>query len=87
MAFFREGMWFTHRGLLGPLSLQISSYRSPDLSIEIDLLSEINATDWLLKSKTENRKALLRSILANKLPKTPAGELELLHWAMTARDR
>lgn len=78
---FREGMLFTHRGLSGPVSLQISSYWSPGLSIDIDLLPEINATDWLLEGKTEHGKVLLRSILAKRLPKTLVGELEFLHWA------
>jgi predicted Rossmann fold flavoprotein len=78
---FREGMLFTHRGLSGPVSLQISSYWSSGLPIDIDLLPEINATDWLLTSKTEHGKALLRSVLSKRLPKILVGELELLHWA------
>lgn len=77
---FREGMLFSHRGLSGPVSLQISSYWSSGLSIDIDLLPEINATDWLLESKTGHGKALLRSVLAKRLPKTLVAELEFLHW-------
>lgn len=46
---FTEDLLFTHRGLSGPVILQISSYWRPGDSIAIDLLSDRDATDWLSK--------------------------------------
>jgi predicted Rossmann fold flavoprotein len=54
-AAFREGMLVTHRGLSGPAILQISSFWREGNTISIDLLPEIDATEFLLQAKAEKR--------------------------------
>jgi predicted Rossmann fold flavoprotein len=77
---FREGLLFTHRGLSGPVSLQISSYWSPGESIVINLMPDRDAGVYLLDAKTSQGKSLVRSVLSKMLPKTLVAELERLLW-------
>lgn len=63
---FRENVLFTHKGVSGPAILQISSYWQPGSEIEIDLLPDLNATDWL-EGEAQSRQ-LLSNILAAHLP-------------------
>jgi len=77
---FREGLLFTHRGLSGPASLQISSYWAPGQSIEINLMPDHDASEYLLDAKANQGKSLVRSVLSRVLPKTLVGELEILFW-------
>ena len=77
---FREGLLFTHRGLSGPVSLQISSYWSPGESIVINLMPDRDAGVHLLDAKTSQGKSLVRSVLSKMLPKTLVAELEKLLW-------
>jgi predicted Rossmann fold flavoprotein len=77
---FREGLLFTHRGLSGPVSLQISSYWVPGQSIEINLMPDHDASEYLLDAKANQGKSLVRSVLSRLLPKTLVGELETLFW-------
>jgi predicted Rossmann fold flavoprotein len=77
---FREGLLFTHRGLSGPASLQISSYWAPGQSIEINLMPDHDANEHLLDAKANQGKSLVRSVLSRVLPKTLVGELEILFW-------
>jgi len=66
---FREQMLFTHRGISGPAILQISSYWREGESISIDLLPGVDVAAWLFLMKQERPKAVLRTVLAEKLPK------------------
>ena len=66
---FREGMLITHRGLSGPAILQISSFWKKGDSIEINLLPDIDATEYLLTMKQERGKAQLKTILGEYFPK------------------
>ena len=77
---FRERLLFTHRGLSGPVSLQISSYWAPGRSIEINLMPDHDASEYLLEAKANQGKSLVRSVLSRLLPKTLVGELETLFW-------
>ncbi len=77
---FREGLLFTHRGLSGPVSLQISSYWVAGQSIEINLMPDHDASEYLLDAKANQGKSLVRSVLGRVLPKTLVGELETLFW-------
>ena len=77
---FREGLLFTHRGLSGPVSLQISSYWAPGQSIEINLMPDHDASEYLLDAKANQGKSLVRSVLSRLLPKTLVSELETLFW-------
>ena len=44
---FREAALMTHRGLSGPAVLQISNYWQPGGEVLFDLLSGVDAADWL----------------------------------------
>ena len=80
---FRESLLITHRGLSGPAILQISSYwqtlQEGARPIEIDLLPDLDAADWLQQHRHD--KGLLANLLAEKLPRRFAQEwCALLGW-------
>ena len=77
---FRENILFTHRGLSGPAVLQISSYWNTGETVQFDLLPDDNAETWLLQSKQKQSKSLLRTVVAEKLPKKLVLELERIWW-------
>ncbi len=77
---FREDLLFTHRGLSGPAVLQASSYWHTGETIRVNLLPGMDATTLFKTWKRERPKALLRTLLAEKLPKKLIRELEALHW-------
>ena len=77
---FVEDMLFTHRGLSGPVMLQASSYWLPGDEITVDLLPDIDATEYLLQAKSARAKSLLRVILSETLPKALVAELQALFW-------
>jgi len=77
---FLENMLFTHRGLSGPAVLQISSYWREEQMVKVDLLPNIDARQWLLELKTEQPRALLRTLLSQSLPRKLVRELEGLWW-------
>ena len=83
-ASFTEDILFTHRGLSGPAALQASSYWSPGDDIAIDLLPATDVDDLLLRAKSDHPKSLLRSILADQLPKALVAELQELLWPEAA---
>jgi hypothetical protein len=60
---FREAMLFTHRGLSGPSILQVSSYWKPGEKLVIDLLPNMDASEWLLKQKEQQPKSRLKTVL------------------------
>ena len=66
---FREGLLITHRGLSGPAILQISSYWHKGDSIKINLLPDLNASEYLLNMQQKRGKAVLKTILGEFLPK------------------
>ena len=66
---FRESILITHRGISGPACLQISSYWAKGEPLEINLLPDIDAEDWLLERQQTRGKASLKSVLAEKFPK------------------
>ncbi len=77
---FTEDILFTHRGLSGPAALQASSYWSPGDDIVIDLLPAVDINDLLLRAKSDHPRSLLRSILADQIPKAFVAELQKLLW-------
>ena len=79
-ASFREDLLFTHRGLSGPVVLQISSYWRPGEAVEINLLPGTQATPLLMDWKREHPRSLLRTQLAARLPGKLVQELQTLHW-------
>jgi len=72
---FREQMLITHRGLSGPVILQISSYWKKGDHIEIDLLPDLDAADWLLELRSANTRSELKTVLSEKIPKRLAQRL------------
>jgi predicted Rossmann fold flavoprotein len=77
---FRENLLFTHRGMSGPVMLQISNYWNEGESLSINLLPDIDAAGYLLEQKSLFSKLQLQSILNKHLPKALVQELQLLLW-------
>ena len=76
---FKEAILFTHRGLSGPATLQISSYWTLGDIISVNLLPDNNAEEWLTSQITEHPNAELKTLLARIIPKRLALKLcELL---------
>jgi len=65
---FREAMLFTHRGLSGPVILQISSYWQPGETVLLDLLPDLDLAAHLIERKKTRPKAELKTILTELLP-------------------
>jgi len=75
---------FTHRGLSGPAVLQVSSYWVPGEEISIDLLPNTDTTALFLQAKSARPSSLLRTLIAELLPKSLVHELQSLFWADSA---
>ena len=69
---FSEALLFTHRGLSGPVILQISSYWREGDTISVNLLPEIDLFSHLKEAKDSQPKKEVRTILAHLLPKSLA---------------
>jgi predicted Rossmann fold flavoprotein len=65
---FTENLLFTHRGLSGPVILQISNYWHPGDSITIDLLPGSDLLEELKEAKRLHPQRQLKSFLLKKLP-------------------
>ncbi len=81
---FHDDMLFTHRGLSGPAMLQLSSYWREGDVLDIDLLPDINVHEVLVTAKRTRPKLLLRTLLAEYLPKKLVQILESLWWQAMA---
>jgi len=68
-ASFRENILFTHSGLSGPASLQISLFWYPGDKLAVDLLPDGNASDFLHSVKNAGSKQEIKNVLAEILPK------------------
>ena len=66
---FTENLLFTHRGLSGPVALQMSSYWHEGEALNIDLLPQVNLQEELLKAQRESNKVKLKNYLAQWLAK------------------
>lgn len=66
---FRENLLFTHRGLSGPAVLQISSYWQPGAAVSINFLPDLDLISFLVEARQERPQRLLKSVLAELLPK------------------
>jgi len=66
---FKENLLFTHKGISGPVVLQISSYWQAETvqSIHIKLFPELDFYDWLTAQKTAQANLLVKNILAQKI--------------------
>ena len=63
---FREDILLTHKGVSGPAILQISSYWDAGKTLEIDLIPDLNLSDFFQQA---NRDALISNILSEVIPK------------------
>lgn len=77
---FTENLLFTHRGISGPVILQISNYWSPGDEISINLLPSINMADYLLHAKRDTGKLLLKTVCNQHFSKSLVNELQALWW-------
>ena len=66
---FREAVLFTHRGVSGPVILQISSYWNPGEEISLNLMPDVDALTWLKDQRKSQPKVSVQNIIANVLPK------------------
>ena len=78
--FFTENLLFTHRGISGPVILQISNYWYPGDTVSVNLLPALDCVQWLLESKRAQGNILLRTLLHQQLPKALVAELQTLWW-------
>jgi len=60
---FKEMALITHRGISGPVALQISSYWNKNDTLTIDLLPGINAAEVLLSAQQDRGTTALKNIL------------------------
>ena len=70
---FHESLLFTHRGLSGPVVLQISSYLPPGQLLTVDLLPAHPADEnWLPAQHAAGRNTTLANLLAERFPTSMA---------------
>jgi len=69
---FRENLLFTHRGLSGPAILQISSFWHPGDTVEINLLPDHDALEWLQGQQSARPESELKTVLAEVFTKKMA---------------
>ena len=66
---FREALLFTHRGLSGPVILQISSYWQPGQHISINLLPGQDILRLFQQWQSDHPAQELKTVLGRELPK------------------
>ncbi len=76
---FRENLLFTHRGLSGPAILQISSFWHPGDVVEINLLPDQDALEWLRGQQAARPNSELKTVLGDVFTKKMAA-LVADHW-------
>jgi predicted Rossmann fold flavoprotein len=69
---FDENVLFTHRGLSGPAILQISSFWQLGDAVEIDLLPDRDALEWLEDRRAARPDSELKTVLAEVFTKKMA---------------
>ncbi|UUS58336.1 MULTISPECIES: NAD(P)/FAD-dependent oxidoreductase [unclassified Acinetobacter] len=77
---FTEALLFTHRGLSGPSSLQLSNYWDIGQRFNINFLPALDVLDFLKSKKSSQPKVLLRTLFNEHLPKSVVTELQNLIW-------
>ncbi|MDM7458220.1 MAG: aminoacetone oxidase family FAD-binding enzyme, partial [Paracoccus sp. (in: a-proteobacteria)] len=65
---FRDSLLFTHRGLSGPVILQISSYWQPGDRLTIDLCPDVDVAARLREIRAQNGRQQVATALATILP-------------------
>lgn len=72
---FDEALLFTHRGISGPVILQISSYWEQGQSITLDLAPHLNVLDWLKECRRNQPRQMLHTVLSEIVPKRLAQKI------------
>ncbi|MCX7098301.1 MAG: NAD(P)/FAD-dependent oxidoreductase [Methylococcales bacterium] len=70
---FRENLLFTHRGLSGPVVLQLSSYWQAGETVQINLLPDVDLIAALKTQRQNQAKKSLKTLLESYLPKRLLG--------------
>jgi predicted Rossmann fold flavoprotein len=83
---FAEALLFTHRGISGPVILQISNYWQPGAALTLDLLPGVDASALLIEYRNSSGATQLKKVLQRHLPKALVSELLLL-WQDGAGER
>lgn len=78
---FRENILFTHRGVSGPAILQISSFWEQGEEVTINLLPEIDVSEFLKSSQRLTPQKQLKSVLNELLPKRVVEVFIKKEWA------
>ncbi|ERS02455.1 membrane protein [Acinetobacter sp. COS3] len=78
---FTEALLFTHRGLSGPSSLQLSNYWHVGENFKIDFFPSQDLTEFFKEKKKAQPKVLLRTLLNEFTAKSIVLELQQLIWA------
>lgn len=73
---FLEDLLFTHRGLSGPAILQISSYRTADQALQINLAPDLQLDKDLVEAKASSRRQLGNEFAARLPQRLAAAWLE-----------
>lgn len=66
---FTENLLFTHRGLSGPVALQMSSYWREGEELRINLLPELDLQQQLIQAQKEKIKLKVKNYLTHRLAK------------------
>ena len=74
-ASFTEALLFTHRGLSGPVVLQISSYWREGDTLTVNLLPGTDVFQYMKDAKNSQPRKEVRTMLANLLPRRLAQRL------------
>lgn len=77
---FKENLLFTHRGISGPVILQISNYWHPGDPVTINLLPDLDIANWLHDAKQQHGKLQFKTLLAQQLGRALVNELTALWW-------
>ena len=78
---FTEALLFTHRGLSGPSSLQLSNYWQVGENFKIDFFPSQSLADFFKDKKKSQPKVLIRTLLSELTAKSIVLELQQLIWA------
>lgn len=75
---FKLPLLFTHRGLSGPASLQLSNYWQVGEPIFINFFPQNDIGEFLIEQKKVHPKSLIRTVLSDFLPNEPLPKKLLL---------
>ena len=81
---FTDDLLFTHRGLSGPVMLQISSFWQAGDSLQLDLFGNGNGLHWLQEQQAQRADSELKTLLGERFTRKLASAL-LEHFAIDNR--